>query len=118
MTTHRRYQYAATAGTVLLAALTLACAHHGLYAPALYLALGTAVLAEAAVRERRQHQRAVAECEWARRRELGHTPPPLEPCCLLSEASHGAAHRNCTSARPDAQATAHPTPSSSPATTP
>ncbi|MGW0566115.1 hypothetical protein [Streptomyces tauricus] len=96
MTTHRRYELAATAGAVILAALTVACVYRSLYAPALGLALGVAVLLEAAVRERRRHHRAVAEAEWARQRALGLDPGPLDPCCLLGRDSRGAAHSNCT----------------------
>ncbi len=99
MTTHRRYELAATAGTLILATLAVACFHHGLGALALAPGLGAAVLAEAAVRERRRHHRAVAEHEWARQEALGLDPGPLDPCCLLGRTSRGAAHRGCTDRR-------------------
>lgn len=96
MTTHRRYELAATAGAVILAALAMACIYHGLYAPAAAPGLGTAVLLEAAARERRRHHRALEEHEWARQQALGLDPAPLNPCCLLGQTSHGVAHRSCT----------------------
>lgn len=92
MTTHRHYQLGATAGAIVLGVLAAACIYQGLYAPALGLALGVTVLAEAAAREGRRHRRAVQECEWVRQRALGRNPAPLRPCCLLARASHGAAH--------------------------
>ncbi|MFE9684140.1 hypothetical protein [Streptomyces sp. NPDC006285] len=99
MITHRRYELAATAGAVILAALTVACVYRDLLLPAVGLALGAAVLLEAAVRERRRYLRAVEEAEWARQQALGLAPAPLDPCCLLGKTSHGAAHRACTDPR-------------------
>ncbi|MEW2567678.1 hypothetical protein [Streptomyces sp. NPDC047070] len=99
MTIHRRYELAATAGALLLAALAAACVYHGLSALALAPGLGAAISAEAAVRERRRHRRVLAEHEWARQEALGRNPAPLDPCCLLGQASHGAAHRGCTDRR-------------------
>ncbi|WP_405909590.1 hypothetical protein OG742_37310 [Streptomyces sp. NBC_00828] len=96
MTIHRHYQYGATTGAITLTALAAICLYRDLYAPAAGLALGAAVLTEAAVRERRRHRRVLAEHEWARRRALGLNPAPLRPCCLLGQASGGTVHRQCT----------------------
>lgn len=97
MTLHRHYQHGATLGAVLLAAATITTAAHRMYVPATVFALGVLVLTEAALRERRRHQRTVLEHDWARRRALGEQPPPLTPCCLLSETSDGQAHdHKCT----------------------
>ena len=93
----RRYQHAATIGAIVLAAATAGALASGLYVPACGFAFGVLVLVEAALREHRRVNRAQLECEWARRRALGMTPPPLDPCCLLSLHSHGQAHdRKCT----------------------
>lgn len=43
------------------------------------------------------HRRTLAEQEWARRRALGEMPPPLNPCCRLSQHTDGTAHdHRCT----------------------
>lgn len=98
MTTHRRYQYAATAGAVLLAAACADALAHRMYAPALLFSLGVLVLTEAALREHRRLRRRRLEDEWARRRALGETPPPLTPCCLLNAHSADDIHdQHCTS---------------------
>ncbi|MGW3410282.1 hypothetical protein [Streptomyces sp. NPDC000888] len=95
--THRRYQYGAAAGTVLLAAAATACVHRGMYAVAAMFGIGVAILLEAAARERRRHLRTRAEHEWARRAALGKNPAPLRPCCLLARTSRGKAHHHtCT----------------------
>ncbi len=97
MTSPRRYQHAATAGAVPLAAAAITAIAHGLYLPACAFAFGVLILAEAALREDRRVRRAQLECEWARRRALGEQPAPLDPCCLLARASHGQAHdHKCT----------------------
>ncbi|MFJ5176680.1 hypothetical protein ACIP68_22945 [Streptomyces griseoviridis] len=93
----RIYECAAAAGAVVLAAAAVGCACTRLYPPAVAVAFGSLVLAEASVRERRRHQRAVAEAEFARRRALGDRPAPLTPCCLLALVSRGQAHdHKCT----------------------
>ncbi|MBL3669086.1 hypothetical protein JL475_24445 [Streptomyces sp. M2CJ-2] len=98
MSSPRRYQHAATAGAVLLAAATIGAILHRQYTPACGFAIGMLILTEAALREHRRIRRTKLECEWARRRELGENPAPLNPCCLLARHSHGQAHdRKCTS---------------------
>lgn len=98
MSTYRRYQHAATAGAVFLAAAAVHSGLHGQYIPAAMFGFGMLVLTEAALREHRRHRRAQLECEWARRRALGENPAPLDPCCLLARATRGEAHdRKCTS---------------------
>ncbi|WP_405925456.1 hypothetical protein [Streptomyces sp. NBC_00035] len=97
MTIHRHYQYGATTGAITLTALAVICLYRDLHAPAAGLALGAAVLTEAAVRERRRHRRVLAEHEWARQQALGLNPAPLRPCCLLARTSRGRAHHHtCT----------------------
>ncbi|RSR98056.1 hypothetical protein EF913_28415 [Streptomyces sp. WAC04189] len=97
MTSPRRYQHAATAGAVLLAAAAITATAHGLYLPACGFAFGVLILTEAALREAGHVRRRQLEAEWARRRALGETPPPLTPCCVLGHASNDQAHsENCT----------------------
>ncbi|MFE9935886.1 hypothetical protein [Streptomyces hirsutus] len=97
MTSPRRYQHAATAGAVLLAAATIGALCHRQYVPACALSVGILILTEAALREHRHVRRIELECEWGRRRARGENPAPLNPCCLLARASHGQAHdRKCT----------------------
>jgi hypothetical protein len=98
LTSHRRYQYAAAVGAVILAALGVACFHQHLWLPALVVGVGSGVLFEASARERRNHLRTVTEHEWARRAAVGDNPEPLRPCCLLAGASRGRAHHHnrCT----------------------
>ncbi|WP_320784156.1 hypothetical protein [Streptomyces sp. CRN 30] len=93
----RRYQYAATAGAILLAASTIGALCHRQYVPACGFALGTLILSEAAHREHRHLRRIQLEADWTRRRALGETPEPLNPCCLLAQHSGGEAHdHKCT----------------------
>ncbi|MCX4974258.1 hypothetical protein [Streptomyces sp. NBC_00620] len=94
--THRRYQYGAAAGTLLLAVAATVCVYRGMHVVAVVFGVGVLVLLEAAARETRRLRRARTECDWARRRALGENPAPLKPCCLLGAASHGQVHRNCT----------------------
>lgn len=96
--THRRYQYAATAGAVLLAAACAGSIAHRAYPPAVLFGLGVLVLTEAALREHSRLRRQRLEDDWARRRALGEKPPALTPCCLLAHRTGQDVHdRNCTS---------------------
>ncbi|MEU3507915.1 hypothetical protein ABZ733_08285 [Streptomyces longwoodensis] len=95
--TYRRYQRAAMAGALLLPAATVGALAHHQYVTGGGFALAAVVLAEAAVREHRQHRSARLECEEARRRAFAGRPAPLAPCCLLARTSHGQAHdHTCT----------------------
>jgi len=96
--TYRRYQYAATAGAILLAAACAGSLIHRAFAPAVLFGLGVLVLTEAALREHSRLKRRRLEDDWARRRALGENPPALTPCCLLNAHSADDIHdRNCTS---------------------
>ncbi|MFC5217291.1 hypothetical protein [Streptomyces coerulescens] len=98
MTTHRRYQYAATAGAVLLAAACTSALIHRAYVAAALFGFGVLVLTEAALREHRRLRRRRLEDNWARRRALGENPPALTPCCLLNAHAVDDIHdRHCTS---------------------
>ncbi|MEW2451236.1 hypothetical protein AB0896_27385 [Streptomyces parvulus] len=97
MPSPRRTLHAAVAGAVLLAAAAANALAHGLYIPAACFGLGVLILTEAALREHRRLRRRRLEAEWVRRRALGEHPAPLNPCCLLAQASHGEAHSaTCT----------------------
>ncbi|MGW2170377.1 hypothetical protein ACWC1C_07575 [Streptomyces sp. NPDC001705] len=97
MPSPRRTLQAAVTGAVLLAAAAANALAHGLHIPAAYFGLGVLILTEAALREHRRLRRRRLEAEWARRRALGEHPAPLNPCCLLAQTSHGAAHSaTCT----------------------
>lgn len=91
---YRRYQYGAIIGAALLAAAGIGAAAHQLYPHAALFALGALVLADAALREHRRHQRLEAERAWARRRHTPYCPHPgpLSPCCLLHKHTKGQAH--------------------------
>ncbi|MFF3928602.1 hypothetical protein [Streptomyces hirsutus] len=98
---HRRYQHAATASAVLLAAAGVGSAAHRLYPHAALLGLGVLVCTEAALREQRRHRRLEAERAWVRRRHTLYCPHPgpLTPCCRLHENSYGQVHdARCTRA--------------------
>ncbi|MEU9661888.1 hypothetical protein [Streptomyces chartreusis] len=98
MLSTRRYQHAATAGAALLAAACVGSFAHRSYVPAILFGLGVLVLTEAALREHRRLRRRRLEDDWARRRALGESPPPLTPCCLLARSSGKDIHdQNCTS---------------------
>lgn len=92
MTTSLTYARAHTTIAVLaaLAAAWLARGAH--WTPAAGLAYTTLLFTWLALREYTNHRRVLAEHDWARRRALGEQPPPLDPCCRLGRASHGAAH--------------------------
>lgn len=96
MTSHRRYQFAASVGAAVVATIGAACAYRGLYLVAAMFGITFAVLLEAAARERRRHFRVLDEHAWARQRALGLNPKPLRPCCLLGQATRGSTHRQCT----------------------
>jgi hypothetical protein len=96
---YRRYQYGAIAGAALLTAASIGAAAHQLYPHAALFALGALVLADAALREHRRHQRLEDERAWARRRHTLYCPAPgpLSPCCLLHKHTKGQAHdARCT----------------------
>jgi hypothetical protein len=97
VTRHRRHQYAASAGAVVLAAAAIVGALRHLYPYAAVLGVGVLVLTEAALRANRCHRRELAEHEVARRRAVGEWPAPLFPCCLLAQSSGNRAHSSsCT----------------------
>ncbi|MER5750659.1 hypothetical protein [Streptomyces sp. NPDC002088] len=96
MTRTLHYAHGCTAGATLLTAgaCYTAIDHPWLAGSGLYVAV---FLAWCAARLRADHRRTVAECEWARRRALGEVPPPLTPCCRLSEHADGTVHdHRCT----------------------
>ncbi|MFK0062649.1 hypothetical protein ACIQTN_25905 [Streptomyces werraensis] len=97
MTTSLRYARVHTT-IAAVAALTAAwLARDAAWIPASGLAYTALFFTWLAVREYANHYRTLAECDWARRRALGEQPPPLDPCCRLGAASHGAAHdHRCT----------------------
>jgi len=97
MTPALRYAQAATLAALTFAAgaAWLATHQHWLFAAA--LTYTTALFTWIATREHAHHRRTIAEHHWARRHALGHNPPPLDPCCSLSRATHGTAHNHrCT----------------------
>ena len=99
MTPHRRYQHGATAGAIILAAAATGAVIHRLYPHAALFGLGVLVLADAALRERRQHRRTESERAWARQKHSPYCtdPGPLTPCCLLHKHSRGQVHdARCT----------------------
>lgn len=91
MTRHLHTARACTTTAALLTAGALYSATHNpwLALPGLYAA---AFFAWNAARLHTAHRRVVAEADWARRRDLGLNPPPLNPCCRLADHSDGAAH--------------------------
>ena len=97
MTRHRRHQYAASAGAVVLAAAAIVGGLRHLYPYAAVLGVGVLALTEAALRASRCHRRELADHEWARRHGAGEHPAPLWPCCLLAQSSGDRAHSpRCT----------------------
>ncbi|WP_330349612.1 hypothetical protein [Streptomyces sp. NBC_00582] len=100
MTRHQRRQHAATAGAIALAAAAIALAWHGLYGEAVLAGVVVLSLTDAALRAHREHQRELAEFDWARQRGLAMDPPPLKPCCWIGSSSRGRAHNpRCTRPR-------------------
>ncbi|MFE6408489.1 hypothetical protein ACFVOR_16320 [Streptomyces sp. NPDC057837] len=94
-----RYQYGAIAGAACLAAAGIGAIAHHLYPHGALFAVGALVLADAAQREHRRHQRLEAERAWARRRHTLYCPHPgpLSPCCLRHKHTKGQAHdARCT----------------------
>ncbi|EGX60129.1 hypothetical protein SZN_09411 [Streptomyces zinciresistens K42] len=93
----RRYQHAAIAGAIVLAAAAAGSAAQHALVPACLFGLGVLVLTEAALREHRRLKRRRLEADWTRARALGHTPAPLTPCCLLNGHAEDIHDQNCTS---------------------
>ncbi|MCG7203992.1 hypothetical protein [Streptomyces arenae] len=97
MTAHRRTARACLTGAGLTAASTayaVTVGHPILAGAALYVSV---FLAWCARCHYAGHRRQLAEADWEQQHVLGRTPPPLNPCCLLSRHGDGTAHdRRCT----------------------
>ncbi|MFE9773420.1 hypothetical protein ACFYOV_17400 [Streptomyces sp. NPDC005931] len=97
MTSSLRYAHASSAAALLFTAGAAWLARTPYWPVSLCLLYTAGFFVWLAAREYAHHKRVTAEQDWARRRALGQSPPPLEPCCRLGRTSKGAAHdHKCT----------------------